>query len=70
MSGAYLRVQRDGKWLNIEVEHLTPEERQEALRDRGAVELLRWLDLVCKKLAEADGLLTELAEEDILERGE
>ena len=32
MTGAYLRVKRE-KWENIEVEHLTDEERQEILKD-------------------------------------
>ena len=33
MTGAYLRVQRDGKWLSLEVEHLTSEEREETLKN-------------------------------------
>ena len=54
MTGAYLRVNRNNKWENVEVEHLTDEERQCAL---GSKDLMPWLNLVCKKLAEIDILL-------------
>ena len=49
MTGAYLRVNRNNKWENVEVE-----ERQCALGSKG---LMPWLNLVCKKLAEIDILL-------------
>ena len=55
MTGAYLRVQRDGKWENLEVEFLTDEERSEMFLDRESDELVRWLNLVCGKLAEIKG---------------
>jgi len=48
MTGAYLRVKRNGKWQNIEVEYLTDEEREEALKDDPR--LIKWLNLVCKCL--------------------
>ena len=51
MTGAYLRVNRNGKWENIEVEHLTDKEREElfTLKDKG--EMLAWLNMVCLHLA-------------------
>lgn len=54
MTGAYLRVKRDGSYEAIEVEHLTDDERREALGGRSAEELLRWLNLVCNKLSEIE----------------
>lgn len=61
MTGAYLRVERNGEWHNIEVEHLTSAERAEMFKDRQNDELLRWLDCVCEALAQVD---------DIIKRGE
>lgn len=65
MTGAYLRIKRE-KWENIEVEHLTDEERQEILKDDPR--LMQWLNVVCNKLAETERLFAELEEEGILER--
>ena len=56
MTGACLKVQRDGKWLNIEVEHLTDEERSEALDEEC---LMDWLNLVCNKLSEVQNTYFE-----------
>ena len=66
MTGAYLRIKRDEKWENIEVEHLTDEERQEILKDDPR--LMQWLNIVCNKLTETEKLFVELEEEGILER--
>lgn len=66
MTGAYLRVQRDGKWLNLEVEHLTDEERQEKLSSDPR--LIQWLNLACAKLVEAEGILNGLVEDGVLSR--
>lgn len=51
MTGAYLRVQRDGRWVNVEIEHCTPEERRVALDGRSVGELHMWLDMACAVLA-------------------
>ncbi len=48
MTGAYLRVERNGKWENIEVEHLTKEERLTLFKDRSPEELVRWMDMLCE----------------------
>ena len=58
MTGAYLRVQRDGKWLNLEVEYLTDEERQEKLSNDPR--LVQWLNLVCATLVDAERLLDKV----------
>ena len=66
MTGAYLRVKRNGKWENIEVEHLTDEERWEILKDDPR--LMKWLHLACHKLIEAEKLFSELEADGILYR--
>jgi hypothetical protein len=67
MTGAYLRVYRLGKWENIEIEHLTNDERHEKLAadDR----LIQWLNLVCEKLVYAEEILSALEKDGILARG-
>ena len=45
---------RDGERQPVEVEHLTDEERKEKLGDRDTEEILRWLDLVCRTLADVE----------------
>lgn len=47
-------AERDGERQPVEVEHLTDEERKEKLGDRDTEEILRWLDLVCKTLADVE----------------
>lgn len=54
MTGAYLRVNRDNKWQPIEVEHMTDDERKEAFQHRPMEEVLRWLNMTCKELAEIE----------------
>jgi hypothetical protein len=66
MTGAYLRVKRDGKWQNLEVEHLTDEEREELLKNDPR--LIQWLNLACHKLVETETILRELEADGILER--
>jgi hypothetical protein len=68
MTGAYLRVKRDGKWDNVEVEHLTDQERHHTFIDRTPKELVKWLNLVCNKLATTEPLLKGLEDEGILQR--
>ena len=56
MTGAYLRIKRDEKWVNIEVEYLSDEEREMLKDDQ---RLLQWLNLVCKTLAEFEARIDE-----------
>ena len=67
MTGAYLRVKRDGKWENIEVEYLTDEERETLLKDDDR--LMSWLHLTCKELVKIDVLLKDLEKDGIISRG-
>lgn len=53
MTAAYLRAKRDGKWQPLEVEYLTDEERLALFKDRSPEELIRWMNLLCKYVAEA-----------------
>lgn len=54
---------RDGERQPVEVEHLTDEERKEKLGDRDTEEILRWLNLVCKTLADVENKYFEKVEE-------
>jgi hypothetical protein len=68
MTGAFLRVQRDGKWQNLEVEHLTDCEREKKLKNDPSV--LSWLHLVCNELARVEGILKQLEADGVLEVSE
>lgn len=68
MTGAYLRVKRNDKWGNIEVEHPTKEERTELFINREPVELLRWIDLLCEKVVMCETMMKELERDGIVER--
>lgn len=46
MTGAYLRVRRDGSMQNILVEDLTDEEREHIFSDKPTGELVRWINLL------------------------
>jgi len=54
MTGAYLRVKRDGKWKSVEVEYLTDNERSLLLQNRSAKELFNWIDVLCTTLLRAE----------------
>ena len=68
MTGAYFRVQREGKWENIEVEHLTDEERAELFMGKDEAFIMGTLHLMSHRLVETENLLNDLAEEGILEK--
>ena len=68
MTGAYLRVKRDGKWDNVEVEHLTDDERKQLLKDDPRS--LKWINLLCKKLVEVEWILDDLAKDGIIRKEE
>lgn len=70
MTGAYLRVERDGKWRNIEVEHLTPDEIRDHFIDRSPDELVNWMTMLCKKLHELEPLMESLVRDGIIELAE
>lgn len=59
MTGAYVRVKRDGEFKAIEIEHLTDAEREVFFENHAFVP---WMNLVCKKLAETETLLSKVME--------
>jgi hypothetical protein len=57
MTGAYIRIERDGKWQAVEVEHLTLAERREAFKNKSHNELVNWLDMLCAKVRECEEII-------------
>lgn len=57
MTGAYLRVQRDGAWIAVEVEHLTPEERRLLLGPASKEKLHSWIEALCATIRAAEAEL-------------
>lgn len=68
MTGAYLRVERDGEWHNIEVEHLTEEELKAKFLTRSPEELVGWLNMTCSFLRRLQPLLESLERDGIIQR--
>ena len=60
MTGAYLRVNRGGKWQNVEIEYLTEGERRELFKEAGTEEVLKWLNFMCNQY---EGLVLEVINE-------
>lgn len=52
LTGAYLRVEREGKWLNLDVSDMTPEELEEKFIDREPRELINWMSAIIRKFRE------------------
>jgi len=66
MTGAYLRVERDGKWKNVEVEHLTEDELKEKFLKREPEELVNWMSMLCGYLRRLEPLLQDLERDGII----
>ena len=49
MTGAYVRIKREGTWQNVEIEYLTDAERRELFKDADSEEVLRWLNFMCSE---------------------
>lgn len=65
MTGAWIRIKRGDKFENVEIEHLTDEERRTVFKDDSRI--IEWLNLVCNKLVETENFLDELADEGLIE---
>lgn len=63
MTGVCLRVEREGKWGPVEVEHLTSCERRAYLMRGDREEVMRWMDIVCVTLVNAEQLLQKAVKE-------
>lgn len=66
MTGAYLRAVRNGKWDNVEVEHLTDEELRDKFISRAPEELVNWMSMLCAKIRHVETLFNGLVEDGIL----
>ena len=60
MTGAYLRIKREGKWQNVEIEYLTDSEGGELFKEAGTEEVLKWLNFMCNQY---EGLVLEVINE-------
>ena len=60
MTGAYLRVKREGKWQNVELEYMTDAEREELFKEAPTEEVLKWLNFMCNQY---EGLVLEVINE-------
>ena len=49
MTGAFLRIKRQGVWQNVEIEYLTDVERGELFKERDNEEVLKWLNFMCNQ---------------------
>jgi len=54
MTGAFLHVERKGKWENTEVEYLTKAELEEIIGSRDKAEIMDWLHMMCSTLRLCD----------------
>lgn len=68
MTGAYLRVRRNDKWENVEVEHMTDDEIREKFATREPQELINWMIMLCQKIRQIEPLLEQLEAEGIITR--
>ena len=66
MTGAFLRVEREGKWENIEVEYLTEDELNEIIGSRSKAEIIDWLSLTCSMLRLAETAVSR--QEELLQQ--
>jgi hypothetical protein len=49
MTGAYLRIRREGVWQNVEIEYLSDVEREELFKESDREEVLKWLNFICNQ---------------------
>ena len=67
MTGAFLRVKRDDKFENVEIEHLTEAELDEKFLSRSPEELVSWLKLLCYAIQKVEPLLQQLEQDGIIQ---
>lgn len=64
MTGAYLRVERDGEWKNIEIEYLNRDEITEIFMKKDKEETINWLAWLAAELRLVAEYADKLREED------
>ena len=57
MTGAFLRVKRDGKYPNIEVERMTNAERTLAFKNETMTDAVHWVNFLCIELSAVEARL-------------
>ena len=70
MTGCWLRVFRNSRWENVEVEYLTKDERCTIFQDRTKEETLNWLHTVCDTVADCERFLLRLETAGVVKRKE
>lgn len=59
MTGAYYKVYRLGKLVDVELEYLTDDERANLINERDKEYAVFIINLACRKLRLADQILTQ-----------
>lgn len=67
MTGAFVRIERNGKWYSIEIEKLTDDERLGFFINRKPAEIVKWVNLLCDQINTTENLLEELVDDGVLE---
>ena len=49
MTNAYVRIQREDRWQNVEIEYLTDAERNELFKESSTEDVLKWLNFMCSE---------------------
>jgi len=65
MTGTFLRVKREDKWENIEIEYLTPDEIQSIFLNKESEELVSWLTHLVAQLRPIAEIIDDMAKEDM-----
>ena len=63
MTGAFVRIKRNDKMENVEIEHLTDAERKEFFSKSTPEEILKWLNFTCE-------ILNAIEEQQYINEGE
>ena len=59
ITGAFLRVKREEKFENVEVEYLTHKEMETLFLKRTPEELIRWIEMLGKEVQALEGILND-----------
>jgi hypothetical protein len=65
MTGTFLRVRREDKWENVEIEYLTSDEIESLFLDREPKELVNWLTHLIAQLRPIAEHIDAMIKEDV-----